>query len=112
MPCLITSFIDEDLYFRMTTRDVSPKIGLRQTCNHWFQFFPALQDCKAQRPRCQPVMPTVPFFVTDTAEDVKRKINKYAFSGGQTTKEEHRCPGFDCEVDTSPFTSVPQVFFS
>jgi len=27
VPCLITSSIDEDLYFRMTTRDVSPKLG-------------------------------------------------------------------------------------
>jgi tryptophanyl-tRNA synthetase len=26
--------------------------------------------------------------VTDTAADIKRKINKYAFSGGQPTVEE------------------------
>lgn len=30
-------------------------------------------------------------FVTDTPKQIKSKINKYAFSGGQPTVEEHRC---------------------
>ena len=32
---------------------------------------------------------------------VKRKINKYAFSGGQVTLEEHRKKGGNPEVDVS-----------
>lgn len=30
-----------------------------------------------------------------------KQINKYAFSGGQVTVEEHREKGGDCSVDTS-----------
>lgn len=30
-----------------------------------------------------------------------KQINKYAFSGGQVTVEEHRQKGGDCSVDTS-----------
>jgi tryptophanyl-tRNA synthetase len=40
-------------------------------------------------------------FLTDSAEEVKRKINKYAFSGGQATIEEHRKLGGNPEVDVS-----------
>ena len=34
--------------------------------------------------------PTSAIFVTDTPKQVQKKINKYAFSGGQATVEEHR----------------------
>ena len=37
--------------------------------------------------------------LTDSAEEVKRKINKYAFSGGQATLEEHRKKGGNPDVD-------------
>ena len=40
-------------------------------------------------------------FLTDTAKSIKNKINKYAFSGGQATVEEHRAKGGDCDVDIS-----------
>lgn len=40
-------------------------------------------------------------FLTDTAKQIKNKINKYAFSGGQATIEEHRELGGNCEVDIS-----------
>ena len=38
-------------------------------------------------------------FLTDTPKQIKTKINKYAFSGGQTSVEEHRKLGGDCAVD-------------
>jgi tryptophanyl-tRNA synthetase len=41
-----------------------------------------------------------PLFV-DSAASIKKKINKYAFSGGGTTTEEHLEKGGDCEVDIS-----------
>lgn len=37
--------------------------------------------------------PTSAIFVTDTAKQIKTKINKYAFSGGCATVEEHREKG-------------------
>ncbi|MCW8965887.1 MAG: tryptophan--tRNA ligase, partial [Candidatus Pacearchaeota archaeon] len=39
--------------------------------------------------------------MTDTPEQVKKKINKYAFSGGKDTIEEHRKKGGNPEIDVS-----------
>lgn len=39
--------------------------------------------------------------MTDSPEVVKKKINKYAFSGGQDTIEEHRKKGGNPDVDVS-----------
>ncbi len=39
--------------------------------------------------------------VTDDAKSVQRKINKYAFSGGRDTVEEHRRLGGDPDVDVA-----------
>lgn len=38
-------------------------------------------------------------FVTDTPKQIKNKINKYAFSGGQATIEEQRAKGANLDVD-------------
>ena len=40
-------------------------------------------------------------FLSDTPKQIKNKINKYAFSGGGTTVEEHREKGGNCDVDIS-----------
>jgi len=37
--------------------------------------------------------------MTDSPNEVKRKINKYAFSGGKDTAKEHRKYGGNVEVD-------------
>ena len=37
--------------------------------------------------------PTSAIFVTDTAKQIKTKINKHAFSGGKDTEAEHREKG-------------------
>ena len=37
--------------------------------------------------------------VSDTPEDIKRKVNKYAKTGGGQTVEEHRANGCNLEVD-------------
>ncbi|MBA7656311.1 hypothetical protein ES703_64235 [subsurface metagenome] len=38
---------------------------------------------------------------TDNAKTVKRKIHKYAFSGGQPTTKEHRKKGGNPDIDVS-----------
>ena len=48
-------------------------------------------------------VPTSSIFVSDTPKAIKTKINKYAFSGGGDTVEEHRAKG------ASPH---PQCFWS
>jgi len=39
--------------------------------------------------------------MTDSAKEVQKKINKYAFSGGQPTLEEHREKGGNPDIDVS-----------
>jgi len=39
--------------------------------------------------------------LTDSPKEVERKINKYAFSGGQPTIEEHRKKGGNPDIDVS-----------
>lgn len=46
--------------------------------------------------------PTSAIFMSDTKAEVKKKINKYAFSGGGATMEEHRERGGNPDVDV-PF---------
>ena len=45
--------------------------------------------------------PTSFIAMTDSPEEVKNKINKYAFSGGQETLELHRKKGGNPDVDVS-----------
>jgi len=40
-------------------------------------------------------------YLTDTPKQIKNKINKYAFSGGGATVEEHKEHGGNCDVDIS-----------
>lgn len=40
-------------------------------------------------------------FMTDTPKQVQKKINKYAFSGGQVTAEDHRKFGGNPDVDVA-----------
>jgi tryptophanyl-tRNA synthetase len=40
-------------------------------------------------------------YTTDPPETVKKKINKYAFSGGQADIEEHRKKGGNPDIDVS-----------
>jgi len=48
-------------------------------------------------------------FLTDSPADVKKKINKYAFSGGKPTIEEHRKLGGNPDIDVS-FQYLKHIF--
>jgi tryptophanyl-tRNA synthetase len=48
-------------------------------------------------------------YLSDSEEEVERKINKYAFSGGQATLDEHRKKGGNPNVDVS-FQYLKMVF--
>ena len=45
--------------------------------------------------------PTNAIYMTDTANEIKKKINKFAFSGGCATVEEQREKGANIDVDVS-----------
>ncbi|XP_068982599.1 tryptophan--tRNA ligase, cytoplasmic isoform X2 [Bombus flavifrons] len=95
--CLIPCAIDQDPYFRMT-RDVAPKIGYPKPALLHSIFFPALQGSKTKMSASDN---NTAIFLTDTAKQIKNKINKHAFSGGQATIEEHRQLGGNCDIDIS-----------
>lgn len=95
--CLIPCAIDQDPYFRMS-RDVAPRIGFPKPALLHSSFFPALQGSKTKMSASDA---NSAIFLNDTAKQIKSKINKHAFSGGQATIEEHRKLGGNCEVDIS-----------
>lgn len=97
LPCLIPCAIDQDPYFRMT-RDVAPRIGFQKPALLHSTFFPALQGARTKMSASDP---NSTIFLTDTPKQLKNKVNKHAFSGGQTTVEEHRKLGGNCDVDIS-----------
>ncbi|CAG2210588.1 WARS [Mytilus edulis] len=97
VPCLIPCAIDQDPYFRMT-RDVAPRLGLLKPALLHSTFFPALQGAHGKMSASDP---NSSIFLTDSDEQIKTKINKYAFSGGKPTEEEHRKHGGNCDIDVS-----------
>lgn len=96
--CLIPQAIDQDPYFRMT-RDVAPRLGLLKPALVHSQFIPALQGFAT---KMSGSAASTSVYVTDPPSTIKEKINKYAFSGGGATAEEHKAKGADLEVDV-PF---------
>ncbi|KAK5648478.1 hypothetical protein RI129_003370 [Pyrocoelia pectoralis] len=95
IPCLIPCAIDQDPYFRMM-RDVAPRLGFQKPALLHSVFFPALQGAKTKMSASDP---NSTILLTDTPKQLKSKINKHAFSGGQATVEEHRERGGNCDVD-------------
>lgn len=99
IPCLIPMGIDQDPYFRLLRdnagrmKNPSPKPALIHS-----KFLTALQGPGGKMSSSNP---NSAIFMTDTAKQIKTKINKYAFSGGQETLEEHRELGGNPDVDVS-----------
>ncbi|KVH98780.1 Aminoacyl-tRNA synthetase, class Ic [Cynara cardunculus var. scolymus] len=93
--CLIPCAIDQDPYFRMT-RDVAPRLGYSKPALIESLFFPALQG---ETGKMSASDANSAIYVTDSQKDIKYKVNKYAFSGGQDSVENHRKYGANLEVD-------------
>ncbi|PQQ21184.1 tryptophan--tRNA ligase cytoplasmic [Prunus yedoensis var. nudiflora] len=93
--CLIPCTIDQDPYFRMT-RDVAPRIAYQKSALIESSFFPAMQG---ETGKMSPSDPNSAIYVTDSAKEIKNKINRYAFSGGQDSIEKQRELGANLEVD-------------
>lgn len=95
--CLIPCAIDQDPYFRMT-RDAAPRLGYHKPALIHSKFFPALQG---DNTKMSSSITESAIFLDDTPKKIKTKVNKYAFSGGRETVEEHRRLGGDVDVDVS-----------
>ncbi|KAG6903178.1 tryptophan--tRNA ligase [Termitomyces sp. Mi166 len=96
-PCLIPCAIDQDPYFRLT-RDVAQKLKYQKPTLLHAKFFPALQGPQTKMSASDP---NSSIYMSDTPSQIKNKINRHGFSGGQETEEEHRRLGGDTEVDVS-----------
>lgn len=97
IPCLIPLGVDQDPHFRIT-RDILPKLGYYKPAIIHSKF---LSGLKAYGGKMSTSDPDSTIWTTDTPEQVKKKIMKHAFSGGQATVEEHRKKGGDPERDVS-----------
>ncbi len=97
IPCLIPLAIDQDPHFRVA-RDVYTKLGFYKPSIIHGMFLPPLNGLLGKMSSSEENMAIV---TTDSPKEVKNKINKYAFSGGQATTEEHRKKGGNPDVDVS-----------
>ncbi|SPQ21120.1 2651352f-b96d-48cd-9b34-eb8b73f9a62c [Thermothielavioides terrestris] len=105
IPALIPCAIDQDpADFRMT-RDVSARLKYqgkpyaKPALIHSL-FLPALQG-PGTKLKMSASIDESAIFMRDTPNQIKNKINKYAFSGGKVSIEEHRQFGGDTSVDVA-----------
>lgn len=96
-PCLIPCAIDQDPYFRVC-RDVADKLKYSKPALIHSKFFPALQGSTTKMSASDE---TSSIFMTDTPKQIQKKINKYAFSGGQVSIELHKKLGGNPDVDVA-----------
>lgn len=96
-PVLIPLGVDQDPHFRVT-RDVAPRIGKPKPALIHNIMIPSLSGLGGKMSASEEVGT---IYTTDPPEVVKKKINKYAFSGGQPTVEEHRKLGGNPDIDVS-----------
>lgn len=95
--CLIPMGVDQDPHFRIS-RDVVERLGHKK---------PSIIHAKMMMPliggegKSSSTGGSKTIFMTDSPKEVKNKINKYAFSGGQDTVEEHRKKGGNVDIDVA-----------
>lgn len=94
IPVLIPAAIDQDNYWRMT-RDLAPKFNFPKPAQIHCSFLPGL----GEGGKMSASDPTSAIYTTDDEKTVRKKIMKYAFSGGQDTIENHRKYGGNPDVD-------------
>lgn len=87
--------IDQDPFIRLT-RDIAEDFNFDKPAALHARFIPSLHGGAKMSSSGDGVV-----FLSDSPEEVKKKINKYAFSGGQATIEEHRKLGGNPDVDVS-----------
>ncbi len=97
IPCLIPCAIDQDPYFRLT-RDVAAKLKYPKPALIHSKFFPALQGPQTKMSASDA---NSSIYMNDSPAQIKNKVNKHGFSGGQETVEEHRRLGGNPDVDVA-----------
>lgn len=77
------------------TREVAGKLKYEKTSCFYSIFFPSLKGLKNKMSSTDPMSNVL---LTDTPNEVKKKINK-SFSGGGETVEDHKKNGANLEID-------------
>jgi len=95
--CVIPMGIDQDPYFRLQ-RDFAEKLGYKKNANIHSKFLSALTGPAGKMSASDP---DKAILLTDEPNQVKNKVNKYAFSGGRETLEEHRKLGGNTQIDVA-----------
>ncbi len=94
--CLIPYGIDQDPHFKLA-RDVLPKLGYYKPSSIISKFIPSLQGTGKMSSSDQNSV----ISLNDSRNTVRKKLMKYAFSGGRDTAEEQRKYGANPDVDFS-----------
>lgn len=92
--CLIPYAIDQDPHFKLS-RDVLPKLGYYKPSSIISKFIPSLKGSGKMSSSDQ----TSGIYLDDSPKTVRKKLMKYAYSGGRDTAEEQRKYGANPEVD-------------
>lgn len=95
--CLIPCSIYKDPFFRMV-RGVAAQIGCQKPSLIESKAFPALHGEESFK-MSSGSNPNSVIYVTDSPKQIKAKVNRYAFSGGQSSVELHRKLGANLDVD-------------
>jgi len=80
------------------TRDVAPKLGENKCCTLYSKFIPSLRGPKGKMSSSNE---NSAIYLSDNSQQIKNKIMKYAFSGGQTTKELQEEKGANLDIDVA-----------
>ena len=89
--------IDQDPFIRLT-RDIAESFNFDKPSALHAKFIPSLSG-NSKMSSSDSTNDVI--YLTDSPEEVKKKINKYAFSGGKDTLEEHRKLGGNPDIDVS-----------
>jgi tryptophanyl-tRNA synthetase len=95
--CLIPAAIDQDPYWRIQ-RDLAEVMGFCKVSAIHSKFLPPLSGVEG---KMSSSIKETTIWLDDDLKTIERKINKYAFSGGRSTIEEHRRKGGQPEIDVS-----------
>lgn len=103
--CLIPAAIDQDPYWRIQ-RDIAESLGYHKAAAIHSRFLSPLQGAEG---KMSSSVRESAIWLDDDEKTVRKKIMKYAFSGGRSTLEEHRRLGADLSVDV-PFQWLSVLF--
>lgn len=97
MQCLIPCAIDQDPYFRLA-RDKATSLDELKPASLYLSLLPDLQGVNKKMSASDPKSS---IYLSDTQDQIKKKINTHAFSGGQDTLENHRKFGGNTDIDVA-----------